>query len=70
MHLDLDQNPAESSAVEAGIDAKDAGINLAKTLDLEFTALGNGRRSAEVTVLSNVAAADRLRVGALEGKHG
>ncbi len=39
LHLDLDQNSVTPSAVEAGVDARDAVISLPRTLDLNFTSL-------------------------------
>jgi hypothetical protein len=39
LHLDLDQKSVTPSAVEAGIDARDAIINLPRTLELNFTSL-------------------------------
>jgi hypothetical protein len=37
LHLDLDQNSVTATANEAGLDAKEAVINLPKTLDLQFS---------------------------------
>ena len=39
LHLDLDQNTAAATANEAGLDAKDAEINLPTTFDLKFNSL-------------------------------
>jgi hypothetical protein len=41
LHLNLDQNLVVATAVDAGIDAKDAVVNLPTTLDLKFTSLGS-----------------------------
>jgi hypothetical protein len=42
LHLDLDQNSVTPTAVDAGLDAKDAVIHLPETLDLKFPSSGSG----------------------------
>jgi len=42
MHLDLDQNSIKATAVDAGMDAKNAVIKLPETLDLKFPSSGIG----------------------------
>jgi hypothetical protein len=42
LHLDLDRNSVTATAVDAGLDAKDAVMNLPETLDLKFPSSGNG----------------------------
>ena len=42
LHLDLDQNAVAATAVDAGLDAKDAAIQLPETLDLKFSSAGSG----------------------------
>ncbi len=41
LHLDLDQNSVNPTAVDAGLDAKDAVIKMPETLDLRFPATGS-----------------------------
>ena len=42
LHLDLDQNSVTPTAVDAGLDAKDAVIHMPETLDLKFPSSGSG----------------------------
>src|SRR5207249_2697625 len=41
LHLDLDLNSVPAAANEAGLDAREAVINLPRNLDLKFTALNS-----------------------------
>jgi hypothetical protein len=49
LRLDLDQNSVTATANEAGLDAKNAIINLPKTFDLEFTSLSSSVTAADAS---------------------
>jgi hypothetical protein len=49
LHLDLDQNSITATAVDAGMDAKDAVVKLPTTLDVKFTALGSSINPANAS---------------------
>ncbi len=49
LHLDLDQNSVTATANEAGLDAKEAVINLPETLDLQFTSHSSSVRAGNAS---------------------